>query len=484
VSRAVIAEPTADPTGVANPRRTLPRFVLVLAMVVVAVLATVVAFGPGFGSSATVVTLGVAGGAALALLAVNRFWWMLLALFMIRAALDNFKAGSSLAPTTLVGAVFLLSAVVWLFVQWRVGSLVPLSWSAKTLLAFAGALVISAIGASNRAASLQASSKVLSVALMLVVLEQIFATHPERLKAFLVAVFASLIIPFFVSYVAQLPHSKPQTGFNQVDVGRLNGTFAEANTFAAYLVIVALIAFALLPYFKGWWRRGLIAVIAGTTPLILFTYARGAWIAFLVGLLFIGVAQSRGLIATLLVMIVVVMLAVPSVSTRLADLAGSHSSGTTTVTKVEPNSFSWRILYWQKVFPLLGQNPITGIGPDMVERSTPEAAPPHNSFLQALVEGGILGFALFILFLVALWRDLIEGGRRLTRGLPRGVAVAAAASALALFLQLFSENILTNTAIPWYLVVCVAWTVAETRRRRLQAEALDAAAVPALPSPQ
>ncbi len=195
-------------------------------------------------------------------------------------------------------------------------------------------------------------------------------------------------------------------------------------------------------------------------------------------------AQSRVLIAALLVAIVVVMLAVPSVSTRLADLAGSRSSTTTTVTKVEPNSFSWRILYWQKVFPLLGQNPITGIGPDMVQRSTPEGAPPHNSFLQSLVEGGILGFLLFLLFIFALWRDLIEGGRRLTRGLPRGVAVAAAASALSVLLQLFSENILTNTAIPWYLIVCVAWVVAETRRRRLRAEALAAAPQPALPSPQ
>jgi len=458
--------------------------VLALAMVFIAALAAVVAFGSGFGSSATVVTLGLAGGAALTLLAVNRFWWMLLALFVIRAALDNFKAGSSLAPTTLVGAVFLLSAVVWLLVQWRVDALVPMSRSAKALLAFSGAFVISALGAGDRTVSLQAASKVLSVALMLVVLEQIFATHPERLKPFLAAIFASLIVPFIVSYVVQLPHSKPSGGFNQVDVGRLKGTFAEANTFAAYLVIVALLAFALLPYFRGWWRRALIGVIVGTAPLILFTYARGAWIAYLVGLLFIGVAQSRGLIAALLVGIVVVMLAVPSVSTRLADLAGSTSSGTTTVTKVEPNSFSWRILYWQKVFPLLGQNPVTGIGPDMVERSLPEAAPPHNSFLQALVEGGIVGFLLFVVFLVALCSDLLEGGRRLTTGLPRGVAVAAAATALSVFLQLFSENILTNTAIPWYLIVCVAWVVAETRRRRLTAATDTPRAAPALSSPQ
>ena len=448
-----------------------------LAILVVAALAGIVATGSGFGGSATVITLGLAGGAAMALLAVNRFWWMLIALFVIRASLDNFKAGSSLAPTTLVGGVFLIAAVAWLVVQWRVGDLVPISRSAMALLGFSGAFLISALGANDRSASFQAASKILAVALMLVVLEQVFALHPERLKVFLGATFASLLIPMVVSYIVQLPHSNPQSGFNQVDVGRLHGTFAEPNTFAAYLVVVALFAFALLPYLRGWWRVMLVAVILGTLPLILFTYARGAWIALLVGLLFIALAQSRALLVGLLVMIVVVMLAVPSVSTRLADLTGSRS--TVTVSKVTPNSFTWRVLYWQKVFPLLGQNPVTGIGPDMVQRSLPEAAPPHNSFLQALVEGGILGFLLFVGAVAALWGDILEGGRRLTGGLPRGVAIAAAAAALSVFLQLFTENILATTAIPWYLLVCVAWVVAETRRRRLNAESNGAAPVPA-----
>ena len=457
---------------------------MALGALVIAALAGVIASGSGFGSPATIITLGVAGGAALVLLAINRFWWMLVALFVIRASLDNVQATSGLQPTTLVGGVFLVSAVVWLFVQWRAGELVPISWSAKALLLFSGAFVISAIGAGDRTVSFQAASKVLAVGLMLVVLEQIFAAHPERLKVFLGAVFSSLLIPMVVSYFVQLPGIKPQTGFNQVEVGRLNGTFAHAASFAAYLVVLVLFAFALLPYMRGWWRAALVTVIVGTLPLILFTYSRAGWIALLVGLVFVGIAQSRALIVVLLVMIIVVMVAVPSVSTRLADLTGS-SSKPATVTKVEPNSLTWRILYWQKVFPLLGQNPTTGIGPDMVEKSLPEAAPPHNSFLQALVEGGIVGFLLFAWAVVALWRDLVTGGRRLTRGLPRGVAVAAAAGSLSVFLQLFSENILTSAAIPWYLLVCVAWVIAESRRRQLESESDPASLVSAFaPRPQ
>ena len=247
---------------------------MVLALLVTAALAGVIASGSGFGSSTTIITLGLAGGAGLAFLAINRFWWMLVALFVIRAGIDNFRANSGLQPTTLVGAVFLLAAVVWLFVQWRVGGLVPISWSARALLAFSGAFLISALGAGNRSASFQAASKVLAVALMLVVLEQILAAHPERLKIFLGAVFASLIIPMVVAYLVQLPGSKPQTGFNQVAVGRVSGTFTEPGSFAAYLVVMALLAFALLPYLSGWWRVVLVAVIAGIVPLILFTYAK------------------------------------------------------------------------------------------------------------------------------------------------------------------------------------------------------------------
>src|SRR5262245_14444252 len=102
-------------------------------------------------ASSTVVagTLGVALAASLLLLAVTRFWAFLLLLMAIRSALDGLQSGSggvgSLDPGTVVGAVFLLAGLVWLFVQWRSGLLLPVSRTAKVFALFVLTLVISSL---------------------------------------------------------------------------------------------------------------------------------------------------------------------------------------------------------------------------------------------------------------------------------------------------------------------------------------------------
>ena len=97
--------------------------------------------------------------------------------------------------------------------------------------------------------------------------------------------------------------------------------------------------------------------------LLLSTYARGAWGAMLVGLLVIGLLQDRRIIIVLLVGLVAIMITVPSVATRLADLGGG---GETVPGVVDPNSLAWRIGYWNEVLPYTAQTPISGIGLGMV----------------------------------------------------------------------------------------------------------------------
>jgi putative inorganic carbon (HCO3(-)) transporter len=401
------------------------------------------------------------GGIAFAWLAVNRFWWMLLALFALRPALDALTpkvgtdAGGGIEPGTVVGGVFLLAAIVWLVAQYRSGTWTKLSRSSLALLIFGGVAVVSSIGAVLPKASLTSASKLLAIAVMLAVLEQIFAVHPERIKPLLIATFASFIVPALVGY-AQLRNSKPAQTYNAVNVGRVEGTFVHPNAFAQYLVIIVVLAVALMPHVSVRWRRSLVVIAVAALPLLLFTYARGAWVALYVALLFVGLAQSKWLVIGLLAGALVVVFTVPSVSTRLGDLSKQKS---TLQGVSDPNSASWRVGYWGRVLPLVKQNPITGIGFDMVQHSTPEKLPPHNSIVEAFVETGVIGLAAFLALLVAIWADLRAAFRR-RRGFGRGMTLAAAAIGVTLFMQLFSENLLGQPVILWYFLGPLAWVIA------------------------
>jgi O-antigen ligase len=435
---------------------------LVLIAIVTIAIGLAVTLVPDLATGDLLLLIGAVGGVGLAVVAFNRFWWLLLVLFVARASLDVLKpagGGAGLEAGTIVGIVFLVSAAAWLVVQWRSEKLVPVSGAGLSLLGLAGAYLLSVPGAAVRFTSVQGAMKFVAVAVMFVVLEQIFMRDPEKIRSALAATFLSLVIPAVVALV-EVPGAEVATGPGEIGVARVDGTFVHPNMFAAYLVVIALLAVALLPHLPEW-RLGLMAVVAASVPLLILTYARGAWIGLYVGLFFIGLAQSRALLLVLFVSTIAVVLLVPSVMSRLSDLDVSREREPA---EVDANSAEWRIDYWAEVLPLVRDNPVTGIGAEMIRESTPEEAPAHSAFVDVIVETGILGITMLLLAIGVLGASLVRAGRRLVAGLPRGMAVASVAIALALLLQLFSESLLTQPAVLWYAALPLAWTISASRR--------------------
>jgi len=449
--------------------RRLPGALLAVFAVIAVAIGFAVATVPQLSSTQVLLVVGAIVGVVFALVAVNRYWWLILVLFATRASLDALKpsdSGSGLEAGTIVGVIFLATAAVWLFVQWRSGRLAPISAVGKALLALAAALVLSTPGAKLPFDSVQAAMKFVAVAVMFVVLEQIFLREPQRIVSLLAATFASLVIPAIVG-VSQIGSAEPGIGPGAVDVGRIEGTFVHPNMFAAYLVIIGLLAVALVPYLPRW-RPMLVVVVLAVVPLLILTYARGAWIGLYIGLLFIGLAQSRLLLVALFTATILIALAIPSVTARLSDLDIAKSKANA---EVDANSAEWRIDYWQRVLPLVQDSPVTGIGIGMIPNETAEEAPAHSAFVDVIVETGILGLAALLVVIVAMWAALARAGRRLYDGPARGVTVGAAAISLALLVEFFSESLLTQPAILWYAVGPIAWAIAAGRSRHSDAGA-------------
>ncbi|HEY8216545.1 MAG TPA: O-antigen ligase family protein [Acidimicrobiia bacterium] len=453
----------------ANATRRVPLVLLALFALVALAIGFAVGTGPELSSTQLFLGAGVVGGVAFALVAVNRFWWLILVLFAVRASLDALKpaegGGGGLEAGTIVGVVFLVTASVWLFVQWRSDQLAPISVAGTSFLALGAAYLLSTPGAVAPFASVQSAMKVVAVAVMYVVLEQIFVRAPERIVSLLAATLASLIVPAIValSQVGRSPDQETVPGL--VDISRLQGTFVHPNMFAAYLVVVGLLAFALVPHLPRW-RSLLIVVIILVVPLLIMTYARGAWIGFYVGLLFIGLAQSRVLLIGIFTATIVIALAVPSVTDRLSDLdiaKSGHAPKTDQPRQIDANSAEWRVDYWREVLPMFEDSPVTGIGTDMIRRSTPEHAPAHSAFIDTIVETGVAGALTLLAVAISVLLGIRRAGRRLRDGPARGLVVGAGAIGLALLVQFFSESLMTQPAILWYAVGPIAWAVAAGR---------------------
>ncbi len=470
----VVAASTREAKVVHTSRLGGVATVGLVAFLVVDAIAIGVMFGLAPDRAMKFALLGVllAAGFLIAMAAATRFWQLIIVLFVFRASLDYFKAGTGggLDPSTIIGGLFLLSAVFWILAQRQAGTMPKLSRTAIAFLVFAVVCALSSLGARELLVSMQETSRVLSSAVMLIVLEILFAQKASRIRPLLAATFLSLVIPAAVAFI-QLASGGITGSPGAGDLGRIEGTFVHPNAFATYLVTLALIAVALRAHLPARGRMFMNLAALLSTVLLLFTYARGAWGAMLVGLLVIGLLQDRRIIIVLLVGLVAIMITVPSVATRLADLGGG---GQTVPGVVDPNSLAWRVGYWKEVLPYTAQNPISGIGLGMVQRTAPQSLPPHNVFVQALIEMGIIGLVSLCALIVFLASELRKALRSAPPGFERGIVVAAIAASVGVLMQLPSENLITQVVSHWYLLVPVAYSFAMMRKREDSAALAEA----------
>jgi O-antigen ligase len=432
---------------------------LLVGLVLCGLVAVVVGVGVAKVSSQQsllVIVVGLVLAGALALLAATRFALFLALLLIFRASLDALRPGgytesSVLAPGVLVGGVLLLASVLWLLAAGVAGRLTRPSRTAIWLLAVACAAVLSTVGSQNPSESLQTASRVFAGALTFIVLEQLLARRPTYIRGLLAAAGLSLVIPAVLAFRQLIA---PEENFAFTDVSRVQGSFVHPNSFAAYLVVIAAAALAVVFLTSGATRTAAIVVCAVSSTFMLFTYARGAWAAWIVGMLYLLGKRNKKWAFALIAAGIAVVLLVPSVNSRLSDLGGAPSAE---IGDGTANSMEWRVGYWQEILPLWQENPVTGIGIEQVDSRTAAGAEPHSGFVQALVETGLLGFVSLVGLVVALWRDLAAARRRAVSEVDRWLAFAATAVAAGFLLQLFTENLLTQVAIHLYLWIPIAY---------------------------
>src|SRR5438270_851377 len=207
-------------------------------------------------------------------------------------------------------------------------------------------------------------------------------------------------------------------------------------------------------------RRALVLFLAAGAVSVIGSgnITCSALVATALGLFVIGMVQSKKLLAGLLIAGLAGLVMVPSLSGRFSDLTqyqqkqlaqtGGSNGG---------NTLAWRLSYWTQVLPLANSNPITGIGLNQTKANTAQAKQPHNDFIRAYVETGLVGLGAYVAVLVSLvmlgWRAI----KRTKKGtFEQGVGAGFLGCAVAFIAVSLVANVTSNVVNLWYFIAFAA----------------------------
>lgn len=395
--------------------------------------------------------------AAMGLLGLFRFRWFILGVLALRPALDDLVADEfgSFQPAAILGILVIIICALHLISR-KVGRtwhrLTPIGWA---MVGFFFAFVPSFILSVDRGVSQAAMFGLASVVLLYLVMEQLLLDDFDNIWPMALAAGIGLIVPVITGFVQFFWTGTLDPGGS--GLVRIDGSFAHPNTFATYLVFAVLFAVGLAPTLRVDKKMWTLILASLSAFLLIATFARGAWASFILGSLLMAARINKKLVIVIMAASVGVGAAVPGVGDRLGNLF--ETTGANGGAKTD-DSLGWRIGYWDQIWELRTRNPIFGVGIDATKTLTVEQKDPHNSFLQAFLEGGLIGgIGFMIVFILAIVAS-VRIWRRVKRGqYDRRISLLAVGSIAALFsvaAQLVTENVLLNTIVWWYMNMALA----------------------------
>lgn len=367
--------------------------------------------------------LGVAG----AIFFFTRFEQAVLGLIIIRSSLDvfsDFQIPSVLGLSTiLLSLAYLLVAVLtrrqvctdgfwWFFLAWMMLQGVWLLLMPLGVLGFDTSLF---------AESLYEWLRLFTWVIIYLLVMQLQKRIPaERLLNLL---FFSLCFPLLIAAMQLFtPFLLPSIFTDVVNDltlaeasgTRIHATFAHPNSFATYLIIFIGLT---------WWKlnqsrkRLPWAALMGALVFVLIS-TKTIFILAVLGLtvfiVLIPKLNLARLISAILLLTIVFGLFASTefgqqrlLSISKTPLLNSHidSSRAILLSQGDFNSFNWRIAQWDRLTKAWQEYPVLGYGVGLSYELGDRKLLPHNDYLRAMVEEGVVGLVLFVGFLVAqiLW---------------------------------------------------------------------------------
>ncbi|MEM9117863.1 MAG: O-antigen ligase family protein [Cyanobacteria bacterium P01_F01_bin.56] len=415
-----------------------------------------------------------------ALYVATNFEFALLALLVIRSALDAFYPLPSLFAIGLEALT--IAYVSWQFLQRRPIKTDRFWWFFFGWVVFQGLWVVLAfLGGLGLSSSVFFTGvrewlRMMTWVVVYLLVMQLKRFSPDRAITLL---FFSLVIPLTVAALQLVVPGALPSDLAPYLGTRVSGTLGHPATFSTFLL-----------FFIGltWWKLG-------------HTQHRLPWLTLLAVLgFFLVSAQSLTMLAMLLVMLAILiiprlsavnLLGVLIFTAMVLGLLLSTELGQERIASVletpllnpdinwsrsvllswrDGNSFNWRVAQWTFLLDAWRNSPLLGHGLNTSSFLTIWENYAHNDYVRSLAEQGVVGFISFLLFLAAqaiylvkLMVSLPVGSRK------RDLCFVLFAFFVASLIGMATDNLWSHTALYsywWAMFGVLSWDWQETARRK------------------
>ncbi len=175
----------------------------------------------------------------------------------------------------------------------------------------------------------------------------------------------------------------------------VNGTFADyggCNEWAAFFSTYTLIIISIIPSITHKIYKFIIVILAiSNIVVLLFTFSRGSYLGFIIGLLFLLIAKRKFITIILLCLIPIFYTSIlpQSVIERVSMSYETNDYG-----DIEDQDINSRLMMWDYAMVMIKDSPIIGHGFNSFHFK--HWNNPHNQHIYVLVQGGIIGYILFL----------------------------------------------------------------------------------------
>ena len=362
------------------------------------------------------------------------------------------EGGTTHLPVLIIRLLLVAGLTLWIFCSFRSGTMTIYRHPVLPLAAlFVGVSGLGILGSSYVSMSIQGVVGLFMYALFLfLLLHQLYTRSSLRvlvLVIVLMGLFEGLLGIFQYGWTGE---------------ARARGTFFNPNFFAIYEAVTVVLTLSLLSWMKWrehrWSEKCLLgAALCISLPAFVMAQSRGAFVAFLVALLFLGLCRSWKLAVLLPLVVILGVIALPNPIKQRA-LAVSDQ---------DPYAYT-RFEIWKSSLDRIADHPFgTGVGTykylsftyrfpieGAIVRYGKRAESAHNEYLQMAVELGVGGLALFFVG-IGVWGWDVKG--ILQRGLSsweRGAAVGLSGGAVALLGHATMDSVFHEPALVLLLILC------------------------------
>lgn len=441
----------------------------------ISVAGVVVGLVAGFLAGAQPLLLGLAIGAVIAVVYFFAdFERTVLGLLILRSSLDIFSAQQIPAAfavgvealTLLYVTVLLLTGRIvrtdrfwWFFAGW-----VILQGLWIVLLPFGGL----GLDASFLPISIREWVRIFSwLIIYLLVMQLRDRVHPEKIIS---ALFLGLILPLTIASAQMiippsllppiLVYGGDATASLPFEAGsRINGTLGHPNSFATFLLLfIGLTCWKLGQAQRKWFwllLLGLLAFFLVSTKTLISLLMLATFILVLL----VPRMNLLNLVGGLILFALVIGLFASSEfgRERLSSIANTpllnpdiDVSRAILLAQGDNNSFNWRIAQWTFLLKSWQQHPIFGYGLATSSYVSVFNNYPHNDYIRALVEEGIVGLVAFIVFLGTQITYLVQLLQSATHSNQRYLCSIMLAVFLATLVGMCTDNIWSHTTLYFY----------------------------------